>query len=335
MVADNNALTTVIDAGARYGAHPTWQKFDGEMIYFAFEPDKKEAERLKSVISVEKFEIIDHALSSSEGKRKFHITKHRGYCSFLEPDNDCIWFRSFRPGESEIESVINVQTVTIDGFAEKRGCKIDFLKIDTEGAELDVIKGAGKQLAENVIGIRAETFFQQCYKGQALFPDLHNFLMEKGFYILNMDYFGRGVPSADFFRNPNPLDIDMDRYGTLFSADGVWLKNPEMIFSNKKISMAETVAAVLKYAYFCMLNNAPDVGLKILRDAVINYGISFDKDIEKTKLYLGLRKACATYLGRWRVRPDSNWLKAREMFKTIFNIELEGGHKFWEIYQTL
>ena len=39
--------TTVIDAGGRYGKHPTWKPFRGELAYHMFEPDAVEAERLR------------------------------------------------------------------------------------------------------------------------------------------------------------------------------------------------------------------------------------------------------------------------------------------------
>lgn len=45
-----------------------------------------------------------------------------------------------------------VKTVTIDSYSEKNNIKeIDFLKIDTEGAELDVLNGCKKMLSEKKI----------------------------------------------------------------------------------------------------------------------------------------------------------------------------------------
>ena len=45
----NKKLTTfVLDAGGRYGIHPTWKKYKAKISYFMFEPDKVEAERLKN-----------------------------------------------------------------------------------------------------------------------------------------------------------------------------------------------------------------------------------------------------------------------------------------------
>ena len=43
-------LTIVVDVGARYGMHPSWRDFDGELLYLAVEPDAEEAARLRSTM---------------------------------------------------------------------------------------------------------------------------------------------------------------------------------------------------------------------------------------------------------------------------------------------
>ena len=35
----NRIRTTVLDAGGRYGLHPNWKPFTGELDYYLFEPD--------------------------------------------------------------------------------------------------------------------------------------------------------------------------------------------------------------------------------------------------------------------------------------------------------
>lgn len=59
--------TTVIDAGAHYGMHPSWQAFGGDLQYFAFEPDEEEARRLGGQRR-ESFEVIARALGRQAGE---------------------------------------------------------------------------------------------------------------------------------------------------------------------------------------------------------------------------------------------------------------------------
>lgn len=92
----------------------------------------------------------------------------------------------------------------------------------------------------------------------------------------------------------------------------------------------------MKYAYFCILNHAADVGLDTLMSFVTKYHGGFDsRKVVSSTLYLSLRRACAIFLGRWRVYSDAQWELARFTFKTIFGLELEGGNKYWELIQSL
>ena len=57
---------------------------------------------------------------------------------------------------------------------------IDFLKLDVQGAELDVLRGATQTL-ENVLVIESEVEFVPLYKDQPLFGEMQVFLRERGF----------------------------------------------------------------------------------------------------------------------------------------------------------
>ncbi len=200
--------TTVIDAGARYGMHPSWRGFRAPLGYFAFEPDKTEADQLRASKDNAQVEIIDNALGRVRGKRELHILRHRGQSSMLEPDPESFWFKDYRKGEGEVVDRVLVDCDTIDKFSCEKDIGIDFLKLDTEGTEFEILQGATEQLEKNILGIRSEVNFQREYKNQPLFGDIHAILLESGFFLMNMDYFGRGVPRNPFYRNPDPLSAD-------------------------------------------------------------------------------------------------------------------------------
>ncbi len=54
------------------------------------------------------------------------------------------------------------------------------LKIDVQGAELEVLQGAGDRL-DDVSAIVIESPFEQAYEGAAGFDDIYRFLNAKGF----------------------------------------------------------------------------------------------------------------------------------------------------------
>src|SRR3989338_3395197 len=162
-LSNDAEVTTVIDAGARYGMHPSWRAFGGPLRYFGFEPDKREVERMQNQSQPPAMEIIACGLGKKPGSRKLRLASHRGCSSFLKVDPRSEWFGRYRRGEGTLESIVHVPTCAIDDFADDRKIKIDFLKVDTEGTELEVIEGAKRELARHVLGVRVNVNFRAAY----------------------------------------------------------------------------------------------------------------------------------------------------------------------------
>lgn len=55
-----------------------------------------------------------------------------------------------------------------------------FLKVDTQGAEMQVLLGASA-LMPRIVGIRTEMSFAPLYAGQSLFPDMYAYIVGLGF----------------------------------------------------------------------------------------------------------------------------------------------------------
>ncbi|MCX6267790.1 MAG: FkbM family methyltransferase [Bacteroidetes bacterium] len=77
---------------------------------------------------------------------------------------------------------IEVKTQTIASFCKEHAIgKIDFIHLDVQGAELDVLKGAGAFL-NNVSGIWLEVENVSMYKGQPLKKDIEIFMKKANFF---------------------------------------------------------------------------------------------------------------------------------------------------------
>src|SRR5205823_4562581 len=73
-----------------------------------------------------------------------------------------------------------VQTIRLD---EVQDCPLpDYVKIDVQGAELDVLQGASAALA-NAVVLETEVEFVPLYKGQPLVGDVQRFLTGHGFVL--------------------------------------------------------------------------------------------------------------------------------------------------------
>jgi FkbM family methyltransferase len=136
---------TVLDVGAHHGLYTLLSSIrvgtDGRVV--AFEPSPRERERLKRHIQsngCRNVQVIPTALSSSSGKSSFFLVEGASdYCNSLRP-----------PAVQAKTRQVEVEVTTLDEFLAKTSMNaVDFVKLDVEGAELDVLKGATKLLRSN------------------------------------------------------------------------------------------------------------------------------------------------------------------------------------------
>jgi FkbM family methyltransferase len=76
---------------------------------------------------------------------------------------------------------------------------VDLLKLDCQGAELSVLKGAGKRIRD-IRWIFCEVSIDPIYEGAPLWAEVHSFLRESGFELRGMSGFagaGRSIQWAD------------------------------------------------------------------------------------------------------------------------------------------
>jgi FkbM family methyltransferase len=324
---DDLFKTTVIDAGGRYGLHPSWKPFSGELEYYLFEPDPIESERLKNKYSrrAGEIKVLSCAVAESDSKLTIHFSKNRAMSSSAIRNPVSALFIGERQREVEIVESIETETVSIDSFCKKRNLKLDFLKLDTEGTEYQILKGAKKQLQESVLGVRSEVSFDYIFEGTPLFSTVHDFMLSQDFYLLNLDYDGRGDYQNDCVK------VD-GRYGILTSSDAVWLKRPEFLYAHSAHSAnssAEIEARVTKYAAFCLNNNAGDVAIETLLKARCEHKLDFDI-AKHTRLYKFLDVSVHKYFYGLKWQPGQSLKVHQDLFSTIFGKKMKEMNEFME-----
>lgn len=328
--------TVVLDAGARYGMHPSWDNFLGELEYMAFEPDTEEAERLRAHNDPSVFKVIEAALYNKTGTFDFNLLKHRGMSSFLMPDMQSECFKDLKPGLGEVERTIPIDTRPIDSFVDENNWVLDFLKVDTEGTEHEVIVSAENEINKGVLGIRSSMNFNPCFHDQVVFSKTHDFLLERGFMLLNLDYEGLGYPKLGLFKKPDPNFRENSRYGVMVGCDAVWIKKTCNLKHLERYNTDEKQsAAMVKLAYFCMLNNAPDVGVDIILKHALENKNWNKGNLADAALYRGLKFMILRYLGGWRTVPDETWTSVQKIYRDIYDEEIGGGSGFYPQIQSM
>ena len=316
--------TTVLDAGGRYGLHPTWKPFTGELEYYLFEPDPVESKRLEKKYRrrTDEVKVVGRAVAEKDGKLTIHFFRNRAMSSATVRNPVSSLFRGERLHEVDIVESMEVEAVSIDSFCETINLSLDFLKLDTEGSEFQILQGARKQLQENIFGVRCEVSFDYIFDGMPLFSTVHEFMLNQGFYLLNLDYDGRGDYQNDFV-------MSSGRYGILTACDAVWMKRPKHLFEPPSQFDGDTEARVMKYAAFCLNNNACDVAIDILLKARREHGLSFDA-LKGTRLYkfLDISVHKLFYALKWQ--PGQSLRANQETFSLIFGTKMKEMNEFME-----
>jgi FkbM family methyltransferase len=301
----------VIDAGGRYGLHPTWKPFRGELRYVLFEPDATEGARLRDKYAARADEIVveDQALAERDGSLTIHFFRNRAMSSSAVRTDASALFRGERSAEVDVTESVTVPATSIDAYCDARDIRADFLKIDTEGTELEILKGAEKQLGSSVLGVRSEVNFERTFVGKDLFGALHEFLLDRGFFLLNLDYEGRGEYQNDFVR--------MDgRFGILSNCDAVWLKRKERLFV-KDGPAGSLEAKIFKYAAFCFHNSAPDVAIDVLLEGRAGFGAEYGA-LEGTRLFSHVDVLLQRHFYTLKWVPGQSLVRNEETYQTIF-----------------
>ena len=157
-----NSCKTVFDVGARGSFYPLGDEED--RTYYLFDPKPAASQKLKETFSSRKnVHIIPKGLGAEEGMVNF---------------------------DSNLESAFHVEKVDhqipiirMDTFVLENGIpRIDFLKIDTEGNDLNVLRGAEKVM-DRIGTIQFE--YVDTYKTPDMnLQKMYEYLHQHGFYYI-------------------------------------------------------------------------------------------------------------------------------------------------------
>ena len=158
-----------------------------DAFVYSFEPHGRTFERLSKRLG-NRCRVFNSGLGDTVGSMKLYdVGDHEEGTSHASLYSDVIIDLHHRPVEA-----VDVEIKILDDVVEELGVeRIDFLKIDTEGHELAVLKGAARLFKENRIGIIHFEFndmnvvshcfmrdFRHLLEGYRLFRLLPNSLLE-------------------------------------------------------------------------------------------------------------------------------------------------------------
>jgi FkbM family methyltransferase len=145
------------------------------------EPQQSYFEKLKATYkSDNKIALVNRVLLSDSRKVQFNVNSLPATSSVLAADEQLLGTEIDISGKK-----VETDSTTLDEVMENFMGAVTLLKLDVQGAELEVLKGGDKTLARTELAW-IEVSFKPLYKGSTLFADIQMHMESKGFLMLNI-----------------------------------------------------------------------------------------------------------------------------------------------------
>ena len=177
----------ILDIGARGGADEELLAIAWASRIVCFEPDRTEFEDLvaKGDKRWRQFTVLPYAVGGVSASRELHVPDDVRGASLL-PHNPSMVERFGRENLHVTKAAVPVQTCTLDALRREGHIdRVDYIKIDVEGAELDILN-AGSAILQDCVALKVECSFLPQRLNQPLVWDVVPFLTAQGFEVVDL-----------------------------------------------------------------------------------------------------------------------------------------------------
>ncbi len=184
-----------------------------ELIHLhAFEPNNLECNVLKEKFNIQKFKhvvINNFGLAQKTQNYKFNLTKHAAMSSLLEVDLEnyeknfgtYLEFDTWKKAVVKLDET-SIKCMSLDDYTNNGNYEIDYLKLDTQGTELNILRGAENLLKQKKIHIiKVEVPIVLIYKNQPFFSDIDIYLRNHDFEMVDLIRHKNNANKANSWRH--------------------------------------------------------------------------------------------------------------------------------------
>jgi len=178
--------TVIVDGGANHGrvAVRLAERFRSAVVH-GFEPIAEVAQKAQDRLGDHPGQIHAMALSDQTGTLTMNINAGLATSSILAPGS---YNQQHHGNVTRAVERRDITAVSLDDWVARGGLdRIDLLKLDLQGYELNALRGAERLLAEQRIRcILTEVTFVPLYEDAPLFADIDRHLRQRGYDLLNL-----------------------------------------------------------------------------------------------------------------------------------------------------
>jgi FkbM family methyltransferase len=282
---------TCLDIGSRHGFTKDLLPIAPAVDAYGFEPDPEECQRLNQNASEHlhpwrSLRYIPIALGRENEVRSLNLYRKRGCSSFLLADQARA--ETFSRGDYyQLDKTIEVRTTPLDEAAVKYQFNdAVYMKIDIEGAELEVFTSGRKLLTEQLLAIRTEVSFFPLLVDQPLFKDVDAYLRDCGFMpmdFIEVHRWRRTTKRKHPYPSKGPIPYSR---GQLVHADMLYFRDPTTMPKDTP----QAIQRLLKAGFLALVYEYVDHALALFTQPAVagylrsNYGvepISVLKDVSR------------------------------------------------------
>jgi FkbM family methyltransferase len=182
-------IDCVLDVGANVGQYRDFLRdkvyYEGPIV--SFEPVERHVELLRERSrDDERWYIEAYALGNRDDVRQINVMVSDQFSSFLEPDNSRVHeFAELNVPCRKETVVVRTLDVVMPVLRERIGFDRPYLKLDTQGFDINVLQGGGESLPI-VRALQTEASVIGIYKGMPGYMDTIRYLDERGFDITGL-----------------------------------------------------------------------------------------------------------------------------------------------------
>ena len=179
-------IDCVLDVGANVGQYHDFLRnkvlYDGPIV--SFEPVGRHVELLRQRARADSdWHIEGYALGAREGALPINVMASDQFSSFLQPDNSRTRAYDGLNEPTHVETVtVHTLDVVLPTLRERLNFDRPYLKLDTQGFDMEVLQGGRDSLAD-VCGLQTEASVIGIYKGMPGYMDAIRYLDERGFDV--------------------------------------------------------------------------------------------------------------------------------------------------------
>ena len=249
-----------LDIGARGGVVEDISPLGQAAFVYGFEPDEEECARLNRTVDTGghpfgELRFLPAALGPREERRTLNIMRHSGASSILLPDRDIT--ARFPPHQAyyDVTHTVPIDTVPLDRVIDEHGIVNPvYMKIDVEGFELEILKGADELMSSSLLALRSEVAFLPTRLGQPDFADIAAHLKPFGFMPMGFLYLATWR-SLTNVKHPRLVDGPVPySHGQLVHGDVLFLRDPAVLDDRG----VDGVEAQIRLAFLALLYDYVD-----------------------------------------------------------------------------